>query len=308
MILTCPNCTARYLLASSALGVDGRDVRCAKCDHEWFAEAEIEETSVFDEQPSMEGNIDETDGFDNIDELDAEEDEDGNDLEAIARRLAEQQEAELTKQEEAERASEPEPEPEPIQDPIDEEDIPNAVKPIPEGFVPAIPEDVLRPEVSLQARMAGFGAAAGLFCIFVLAGFLFKNSIVSAWQPSAIIYEMAGMPAKFKGEGLIVESLSATTIKNSEGKETLVLKGRVINLTGDVIDVPKMVAILRSTNGEDGESWIIDPPVDQVAAGASFAFTSDYPDVPGGVGSVNLTFVQTLVGMKEEVVEAELAE
>jgi len=99
-----------------------------------------------------------------------------------------------------------------------------------------------------------------------------------------------------KGEELVMESLSATILAAEEGKERLVIKGRVINLTNKAIDVPQMLAVLRSTNGENGDSWLIDAPVDVIEPGASFAFTSDYPSVPRGVGSVNLTFVPTMVG------------
>lgn len=275
MMLTCPNCAARYLLAPAALGPQGRDVRCAKCDHEWFAEVEIEEElPAIEEEVPVESN-----------------------LEAIARQLAEgaqQDDEEDVVPSDDDIAEEAEEEEVETETDVDPDSIPNSVKPIPDDFVPARPEDVLRPEVPLQARMAGYGGALALFCVFVLAGFLFKNSIVTAWQPAALIYEMAGMPVSYKGEGLVVESLSATILAGDNNQETLVLKGRVINLTGDPIDVPEMVAVLRSTNGEDGEKWIIDPPVDQVAPGASFAFTSDYPAVPRGVGSVNLTFVPTL--------------
>lgn len=38
MILTCPACTTRYLVDPSALGTDGRQVRCARCKHTWHAE------------------------------------------------------------------------------------------------------------------------------------------------------------------------------------------------------------------------------------------------------------------------------
>lgn len=35
MILTCPSCSARYLIASDAIGAQGRTVRCGKCGHNW---------------------------------------------------------------------------------------------------------------------------------------------------------------------------------------------------------------------------------------------------------------------------------
>ncbi len=39
MIIACPACGTRYALPDSAIGVEGRTVRCAKCKHSWFQEA-----------------------------------------------------------------------------------------------------------------------------------------------------------------------------------------------------------------------------------------------------------------------------
>jgi predicted Zn finger-like uncharacterized protein len=42
MILVCPSCDTRYFADDSAIGKDGRRVRCVSCGHSWFAKSQEE--------------------------------------------------------------------------------------------------------------------------------------------------------------------------------------------------------------------------------------------------------------------------
>ena len=48
MMLVCSSCNSRYLVNSGDLKPDGRVVRCAKCDHEWFQEPNLSEEGTLE--------------------------------------------------------------------------------------------------------------------------------------------------------------------------------------------------------------------------------------------------------------------
>ncbi len=51
MILSCPACKTRYLVPDTAVGPNGRQVRCAACKHSWFAEPAILDLAAPSELP-----------------------------------------------------------------------------------------------------------------------------------------------------------------------------------------------------------------------------------------------------------------
>jgi predicted Zn finger-like uncharacterized protein len=50
MIIQCPACATRYEVPDTAIGSEGRKVRCAKCRHNWYAVA-IDDDADADTQP-----------------------------------------------------------------------------------------------------------------------------------------------------------------------------------------------------------------------------------------------------------------
>ncbi|MEM6781572.1 MAG: zinc-ribbon domain-containing protein [Pseudomonadota bacterium] len=260
MIIICPECSTRYVVAGSSIGDEGRTVKCANCGHQWFQDGpKKKKTHTYqDEMPDL--------------------DFDGPDPEQIV-------------EEELEQAALPEPEPdfekvlENIADEvtkIDEEDdedfdaIPEAVKPIPEE------EDDEESKSRIPANLpswidmaAGYGAAAAIFFLLIGILALMKDTVVSAWPPSAVIYETFGADIAYAGEGLIFDRVNAKTELQS-GQTILKLSGTVINLKSESITLPPILASLQTDSGETAASWIIDPGTQSIDAESAIPFDMEY--------------------------------
>lgn len=53
MILACPSCRTRYVVPDSAIGLDGRKVRCAQCRFSWFQEGPEDVAAVAPTPPAQ---------------------------------------------------------------------------------------------------------------------------------------------------------------------------------------------------------------------------------------------------------------
>lgn len=221
MILTCPNCSSRFLLSAQALAPEGRRVKCSSCDEEWFELPDPDEL------------------LDNIE----------NEI----------------------------------------EEIPESVKPLPEGsYVPALQDEMgHEAKPSTKANIMGY---VGAFMVFVLSlGVLVfvKEPVMKLWPPSAAFYETLGVSVNAPGEGLVFDRVKA----NLDQSGRILIQGSVINITKDEQALPSIEASVRDEAGDVIESTVIHPPHKTMKGETTLPFQTMYGGDTSNADHVQLRFV-----------------
>lgn len=274
MILTCPACSMRYLVAEGAIGSHGRRVRCAHCGHQWREEAEEgldealfgEDDDAFAPPRRQEAppSIDFSDDEDiSLSKEDA--DDEATDFQSILRKE------------------------------IEGTPIPEGVRPVADEHDPVLAQLLKdkaeakgRNKKARNARVAGFLAACTMYILVLAAFFAFHEQISRAWPPSNLLYTLAGLPPALPGEGLTLEDLTAEM-----HDDRIVMKGSVINLKSIDMKVPSVMASVVDKDGKIIDRVLIAPPVARLKAEGRAAFDAVYPSVPEG--AVNVTFAFSYV-------------
>lgn len=214
MILQCPSCNTRFLVNSSLIPAEGRDVKCAKCAHQWFVEGEPPAADyaampratdpVIEPEPThfMQARLgdDHPEAFNDDDLEYAFEDE------------------------------KPEPEPSPVSD----DDYVYRSAP----SVPAIAEPVAKSLMPLAM------AACVLFVVAVISGlFAFREALAPSLSG---VYAMLGMPST---EGLALADVQVRE-RPSRSRVRYVVEGAIVNESKEERQVPILRVGLADKNGE----------------------------------------------------------
>ncbi len=168
------------------------------------------------------------------------------------------------------------------------EEIPESVKPVPEGSsVPALPDEDVQEEGNARANLAGYAGALLVF-LFLLGGLVAsKDTMLKIWPPSAALYEMFGMSMKAPGEGLVFDKVKASLTS----PDTIVVEGLIINLTGDVLSLPSVEDSVRNEAGESIQHNLSHPPFNEMKPETTLPFKSTYKGDTGEADHVQIRFV-----------------
>lgn len=286
MILTCPACTMRYLVAEGAVGPNGRQVKCAHCGHNWFQEGEegLDEAlfdvddAVAPTPPQQETAPPEMLEDDAIAFEDRPAAQESGDFQSILQKEMRGDEPPTKK---------------------DKRDIPD----IPEGVRPAQGEqsDLVIPAKhglklpAIDARFGGFATAALIFMMAFGVLLLMQPQISRAWPPSNMLYGLFGLAPAAPGDGLSLANLQA---KFEGGNVTL--SGDINNLKSNALTVP---AILASFIGADDavlEQVLIPPPIDRIKGEGQVSFSALHTDVPSDATNVTFAFTYLKARVAEE--------
>jgi predicted Zn finger-like uncharacterized protein len=173
-------------------------------------------------------------------------------------------------------------------------------EPMPETIAPptVVPRVEETPDVMIWAgsdipprrssRLQTIGIAAA--CIAVLAAGLtiFRESVVAFVPAIGPAYAAIGLPVDLSGLNLEIEAQAME--EAGDGATTLVVKGRVANVSSEERPVPQIRATLFSKENAELHSWTFDPGVKTLKPGETHEFEQKLAQPPADTYQVYAHF------------------
>jgi predicted Zn finger-like uncharacterized protein len=290
MLVTCPACTTNFSVPDSALGTEGRKLKCAKCGHKWH------------QRPLM-----------------VMEEEDDTDLDLSGPSFAadpapEPRRREPHFDENPFREREPEPEPQRPSQFQSEPDLDMDAPPVPD-FGPRIAperqfggaEDTLLddepqpiPDVFATSEGKGKKGTGLLWLLLVLlilgglggAGYYFQDMVVDLVPEAGEVLAQAGLRHEKPGAGLELRKAGTPERFVHNDTDMLVVRGIIANVTDRVRPVPTMKLVLLDKNKQPVQEKLSQAPASALdpQGTVSFKILLERPD-PNAV-EVLVVFVE----------------
>lgn len=311
MILNCPNCATRYVIPDTAIGAEGRQVRCANCKHSWFQEAAAIKTAPIKiqdvETPPI--NIapksmqEQTMGDNGAKSQEAEKA--NNDIIAKNERtdhIGDKQPISSIHRSAAVQTDIGESD-SLMSDPIEESE--NLFSNMDQN--PAFMNEQIAPKEQNEYAKALSSPPPAPFDYE--PPFKPRRNPAKLWTIAAVIFAfMIGLIAVSTWySGVLDGSLSDSTTtrlevtvndnemnETSDGRRFFVASGTIINPTSETLDIPDMIATLLDDDDREIYSWEIPAPADTLAPGAKVEFSAAARDnVPRGAANVAVDWKET---------------
>jgi len=268
MILTCPECSARYVVNPTALLPNGRVVRCAKCKHSWKEAAPEVDTPLVDAAESEGPKA----------EPEAPSPEDTPQDTSEAKSDSAEEEFAIKRNKRKKRP-----------------------RPMPKGSnLPALQNH------KHGSTMWGW-YSLGAFVVIIIGGFLlFQSTISAVWPPSQKLYQALDMdghasstqasqdkvtlPAKvplseqFKIKDTVIRKV------RSKGVIILEIEGNVINLTDLTLPLPLLKIYLKNKEGSSLREWTFKSSAATISEDESVPFSTSLPNPPEDATSISVSF------------------
>ena len=274
MLLVCPACNTRYVVPDAAIGVDGRQVRCANCKHSWYQDGILPLPAP--PAPSIVAPL-------NADVATARE-------ETFA----------------APPPSPPPPSPPPVTTPVPQSATPvqtgfaafdNPPKP-PPSVATNIPEPAHHtfdelPERSQFAHEPPFKPRRNPAKLWTMAAAAFATVValcaLALWQ--------FGVPTENFASGGKEPDLKIVLNPNHElnykpdGTPYFIASGTIVNPTAGELAVPAMLVTLKDASGRSVYSWKMKVKATKIAPGGKVDFSEAQLDVPRAASSISISWV-----------------
>lgn len=286
MLLVCPSCRTRYAVPDNAVGVDGRQVRCANCKHGWFQEGAVPQTAPATSvpAPSIPAPGDQSDPAPVI---------------APAEAAAPTPEVTpLVSPDPAPRYMGAEMESDDAQPPFARFAPERAAVPDPAPVYddPSLSAGLWADKEPMQSRFAHeppFNQRRSPAKIWTLVAIIFALTVTIIG--TAISY--FGMPNI--GLSSAAEELDLTIVLNEnlelnereDGTPYFIASGSIVNPTGVKQNVPDMLVTLKDASGRPVYSWKMKAKARTLAPGAKVDFSEARLDVPLAAKQISVGWV-----------------
>lgn len=304
MIIQCPACSTKYVVPDTAIGVEGRTVRCAKCKHSWFQDGPTldltrEASPANEAAPPPPPPPSPAQSTPPVAKAEPEPDPEPEAAPPPAPRppIPEHPQVEDSEAEAEDTSADPVdepllPEPDTVQPegPSPEslrDEIRPASKPVEADFGD-LPQSHFDPEPPFRPRrnpLKVLNWAAGIFAV-VAAALIFAVSYwgLPDWVPVERPTFAAGEPDLQLD--FPVDQQDRRQLPN--GTEFFGASGTITNIGTETRTIPTILIVLRDARGRKVYSWEVPPPQRTIAPGESVPVAEAVTDIPRSAREVQI--------------------